>query len=222
MDVSQALYRRHSTRAFLDRPVPRADIERMLTDAGRAPSGTNTQPWHVAVVSGRTKRTIEGRIEAAFRAGHRSRPDYKYYPTTWVEPYKSRRFACGMQLYGALGIRRQDSERRLAQWVLNYRSFGAPVTLFFYMPSPMEAGSYMDFGMFLQSVMLMAVQQGLATCPQASLAEYPDIVKQELGLAADTVLLCGMALGYEDTGAAVNGYRTPREPLEGYVTFHLD
>lgn len=222
MNVSQALRRRHSTRAFLDRSVDPSIIWRILEDASRAPSGANTQPWQVAVVSGKAKLRIERGIESEYLAGKRPEADYRYYATRWVEPYKSRRYACGMQLYAALGIGREDKQRRLDQWMRNYRAFDAPVALFFYMANRMEAGSFMDFGMFLQSVMLLAPEHGLATCPQASLAEYPRIVKRELQLDADSVLLCGMALGYEDTGAAVNGYRTPREAPRAFARFHDD
>ncbi len=220
MKVSRALRKRHSCRAFLAREVDFAKIKRILTLASRAPSGANTQPWRVAVVSGRSKLAIENEIETQFRAGNRSRADYQYYPVQWSEPYKSRRFACGLQLYNALGIGREDKDRRREQWIENYRAFGAPVVLYFYMQSHLEAGSYMDFGMFLQSVMLAAEEEGLATCPQAALAEYPEIVKQKLGLGDGFVLLCGMALGYEDTSAPINQYRTPRARLEDFVTFH--
>lgn len=220
MRVANALRRRHSCRAFLERDVESRKIERVLKLASRAPSGANTQPWRVAVVSGRTKKVIEREIEARYRAGLRGRPDYHYYPERWSEPYKSRRFACGMQLYSALGIGRENKDRRKEQWIENYRAFSAPVVLYFYMESHLESGSYMDFGMFLQSVMLAALEEDLATCPQAALAEYPQVVKQELGIQEDFILLCGMALGYEDTGAPINRYRTPRAELEEFVTFY--
>lgn len=220
MKVSDALYKRHATRAFIDREVDSDKIKRMLQHANRAPSGANTQPWRVAVVYGQTKLTLERKMVAEFLSGSRGKADYTYYPVEWTEPYKSRRFACGMQLYSAVGIKREDKQRRIDQWIENYRAFGAPVVLYFYMESHLEAGSYMDFGMFLQSVMLIALEEGLATCPQAALAEYPDIVKQELALAQNTVLLCGMALGYEDTDALINQYRTPRAELGEFVTFY--
>lgn len=222
MNVYDALRNRHSTRAFLEREVGADKVERILSYASRSPSGANTQPWRVAVVSGRKKRVIEERVEARFRAGKRGCADYQYYPLRWTEPYRSRRFDCGMQLYSALGIRRDDKTRRLEQWVENYRAFGAPVVLYFYMESHLEAGSYIDSGMFLQSVMLAALEEGLATCPQAALVEYPSIVKAELGLPANTVLLCGMALGYEDVEAPINQYRTPRAEVQDFVTFFRD
>jgi nitroreductase len=219
MKVSQAMRARHSCRAFLDRRVEPQKIERILRLASRAPSGANTQPWRVAVVSAGAKVAIERRMTAEVRAGHRGQPDYRYYPVRWKEPYKSRRFACGMQLYSALGIAREDADRRVEQWMQNYRSFGSPVVLYFFLESGLEVGSYLDMGMFLQSVMLLAQEEGLATCPQQALAEYPEIVKEELDIEEGLVLLCGIALGYEDTNAPVNQYRTPRAELGEFVTF---
>ena len=221
MNVYEAMLTRHATRAYLDKTVELDQVQRILQHAARAPSGANTQPWQVAVVSGSVKRSIEARIEAARKAGDLGRAEYRYYPAQWRDPYKSRRHECGMQLYNSLGIKRGDKEGRREQWAANYRAFGAPVAMYFYIDSYLEAGSYLDFGMFLQSVMLAAVEEGLATCPQAALGEYPAIVKQELGLDGVT-LLCGMALGYEDAGAPVNGYRTPRMSLGAFATFYMD
>ncbi len=219
MNVREALLARKSVRAFLERPVAREIIERILDAARHAPSGANTQPWQVAVVAGHAKARIEARMLAEFRAGRRGRPDYPYYPAEWRSPYRERRFDCGMQLYEALGIARDDKATRLAQWERNYRAFGAPVAMFFFLDRRLAQGSLLDYGMFLQSVMLMAVEEGLATCPQAALAEYPDIVREELGLADEMMLVCGMALGYEDAGHPVNGYRTPREPVSAFTRF---
>mgnify|MGYP001824633765 CR=1 FL=1 len=145
--------------------------------------------------------------------------DYLYYPLEWPEPYRGRRKVCGLQMYSALQIRREDTQARADQWAANYRAFDAPFMLLFYMDGLLETGSFLDFGMFLQSLMLAATAEGLATCPQAALAEYPEIVKTELGLAEDCILICGMALGYEDKDAVVNSYRTPREPIEAWVRF---
>ncbi len=219
MKVSEALKKRHSTRAFLPETVEKEKIRRILEAARCAPSGANTQPWQVAVVSGEKKQKLEQRIVTAFQSGEKSRMDYHYYPEEWEDPYKSRRVACGLQLYTTLGITREDRERRMEQWLANYRAFDAPVVLFFFLDPKMETGSFMDYGIFLQSIMLMAVAEGLATCPQAALGEYPWIVKEELGVPDTLLLVCGMALGYEDTEATVNQYRTPREPVESFTRF---
>jgi len=219
MDVTQALLQRKSTRAFLDTPVSRDTVTRLVSLARQAPSGANTQPWQVAVVSGITKQQLQARLESAFRAGESSKMQYHYYPVEWKPLYKERRVACGLQLYQAVNIKRDDKQRRLEQWIANYRAFDAPVLLLFFMDASLEKGSFMDYGMFLQSLMLAAVEQGLATCPQAALGEYPEIVREVIGFPDDTILLCGMALGYEDVNAPINHYRTPREPVEDFTRF---
>ena len=219
MTVAEALKSRHSTRAFLEKPVAPEIIQRILDAARHAPSGTNTQPWQVAVVSGAAKKELGERMVAAFRSGEKPGMDYRYYPAEWKDPFKGRRRACGLQLYETLGIGKQDTERRLAQWVANYRAFDAPVALFFFLDPDLETGAFMDCGMFLQSIMLAAVGEGLATCPQAALGEYPALVKEFLSYPAESILVCGMALGYADPDAPVNGYRTPREPVESFARF---
>jgi len=222
MNVRDALLKRKSTRAFLDKLIEREVIDRMLDAARHAPSGANTQPWQVAVVTGRKKQDIQEKMEAAFRSGKRGQADYQYYPEAWFSPYKERRKACGLQLYSALNITREDKERQRDQWAANYRAFDAPMVLFFFMDAELATGSFMDFGMFLQSLMLAAVEEGLATCPQAALGEYPEIIKQELGYPQESILICGMALGFEDEHAAVNRYRTPREDVHTFTRFFDD
>ena len=219
MKVSEALQQRKSVRAYLDKPVETDKINAILNAARHAPSGVNTQPWQVAVVSGETKNSLQNKIEATFRGGDKGNAEYDYYPTEWGEPFTSRRKECGLLMYKTLGIERGDRERQTDQWAANYRAFDAPVMLLFFMDKRMKAGSFLDYGMFLQSVMLSAVEQGLATCPQASLADYPDIIKQELAYSDDNILLCGMALGYEDKAALINSYRTNRVENESFTQF---
>lgn len=219
MNIIDALHRRKSTRAFLDKPVDRDTVVRILQAARHAPSGTNAQPWQVAVVCGEKLTELTGRLSEAFRQNGPGTMDYQYYPVDWHEPYKSRRVACGAQLYAAQGIDRRDKEGRLRQWAANYRAFGAPVILFFFLDPVMQRGSFIDYGMFLQSVMLAAVGEGLATCAQAALGQYPELIKDFLGYRQELTLICGMALGYEDKGAPVNGYRTPREEVAAFTRF---
>lgn len=214
-----ALKSRKSTRAFLDREVSVEQINHILESARHAPSGANTQPWKVAVLTGDSKRTLCSAMEQAYRNGDKSQPDYQYYPLEWREPYKSRRRACGMQLYSALEIQREEKQRQQDQWAANYRAFDAPMMLLIFMERGAEVGSFLDCGMFVQSIMLAAIEEGLATCPQASLAEYPDIVKRTLGYPEDDILVCGIAIGYEDKDANINSYRTPREELESFVRY---
>ena len=221
MEVSEAILARKSVRAFLDKPVARESIDRILEVARYAPSGTNTQPWRVAVLSGESMQQLQQKIVAYFEAHGLGKADYSYYLKQWRSPYIDRRRACGLQLYKTLGITKDDKVRQREQWVANYRAFGAPVMLLFFMERDLEAGSYMDYGMFLQSVMLTAQGEGLATCPQASVADFPDVVREFLGYDESMLMLCGIALGYEDTEALVNSYRTPREPLENFVEYHM-
>lgn len=217
MDVLDAIRGRRSTRAFLDRPVARAVVESILEAARWAPSGVNAQPWQVAVVTGATKTRITESLLAARQNREPERPDYAYYPKTWVEPYKSRRKATGVALYAALQIGKDDAFARLKTWNNNYHFFGAPVGLLFFVDRALSQGAWVDMGMFIDNVMLAARCHGLETCPQASLAEYPDIVRGILGVPDTRALICGMALGYADAAHPVNNYRTEREPVSNFT-----
>ena len=219
MDIIEALEARKSTRAFLNKPVARDKIVEILKAARHAPSGGNAQPWQVAVVGGGKREELVRAMEASFRKEGAGTMDYDYYPLEWHDPYKGRRIACGSQLYEALKIKRLDKVRRQEQWIDNYRAFDAPVILFFFLDPVMQKGSFLDYGMFIQSVMLAAIEAGLATCSQAALGQYPHLVKEALGYGQDTILICGMALGYEDTAAPINSYRTPREEVETFTRF---
>ena len=220
MIVSEALKKRKSVRAYLDKTPTQKEIENLLNLAKHAPSGVNTQPWKVAVVRGESKKNLQEKLLKAFEDGTKQDMDYQYYPLEWKAPYSKRRAACGLQLYQSVAITREDKKRRLEQWAANFRAFDAPVMLFFYMDDVMQTGSFLDFGMFLQSLMLAATAEGFATCAQGALAEYSTIVKETLDIPKDTILLCGMALGYEDKEAAINSYRTPRVDIEEFVHFH--
>lgn len=217
--VHQAILQRHSVRAFLDRPVENRVIHRILDRARFAPSGVNTQPWQVSVVTGQSKQRLQAAMLERFHAGERGQMDYRYYPDEWKPPYKLRRIETGKQLYGALHIAREDKERQRAQWAANYRAFDAPVMLLFWLDNTLQTGSYLDYGMFWQNIMLLALEEGLATCPQGALGEYPAVVRELLGYGDDKMLLGGMALGYEDPAAPVNHYRTEREPVEAFTRF---
>ncbi|MEA3469165.1 MAG: nitroreductase [Thermodesulfobacteriota bacterium] len=219
MNILKSLQQRKSVRAFLDKDVEIEKINAILFAASHAPSGANIQPWQVAVVSGETKKKLQTQIEQSFRQGDRGKADYQYYPKEWIHPYKLRRINCGRLMYDTLKIKRPDKQRRLDQWAANYRAFDAPVMLLFFMDASMQTGSYIDCGMFLQSIMLAAVEHDLATCVQASFSDYPEIIKTVLGYPKDTILLCGMAMGYEDKNALVNSYRTPREDISSFTRY---
>jgi len=220
MELIEAIKARQSTRSFLNREVSDKTIHAILDAARWAPSGVNMQPWQVAVVKGNTLKRISSALLAAREAGEKESPDYDYYPGEWFEPYKERRKATGIALYGALNIERNDTQARIEAWYNNYRFFGAPVGLLVFLDKRLGQGSWVDVGMFLQNIMLAAENEGLSTCPQASLAEFPQIVRGILGIEDQLALVCGLALGYPDPEAAVNNYRTPREPVESFTRWY--
>ncbi|MEO8310357.1 MAG: nitroreductase [Caldimonas sp.] len=220
--VVAAITSRHSTRAFLPTPVPRATIEAILAVASRAPSGTNTQPWHVAVLTGESRASLSKRLVAAYddpveRARHTE--EYAYYPTDWRSPFIERRRKVGWDLYGLLGIAKTDKERMHAQHRRNYQFFGAPVGLMFTIDRVMRQGSWLDFGMFLQSVMVAARGHGLDTCPQAAFTQFHRIIMEAIGAPETEQLVCGMSLGFADPGAIENTLVTEREPVASFARF---
>jgi nitroreductase len=219
MNVLEAIRGRSSIRAYLDKPVARETIETILECARFAPSGVNSQPWQVVVLTGAAKRRLSEALAHARASGVKENPDYAYYPANWFEPYKSRRKACGLALYSAAGIGLADTDKRMQQWLRNYHFFGAPVGLLFFTDRRLATGSFMDTAMFVQNVMLAARGYGLATCPQASLAEYPDIVRSMLDIPPERALVCGLSLGYADNSAPINQYRLEREPVSAFTTW---
>jgi len=221
MNVDTALRARGSTRAFLPRPVPRDAVEAVLDVARFAPSGSNIQPWRVHVVGGAARDAICRAVrDAASHPPERQSWPYQYYPTVWREPYLARRRACGWGLYSLLGIAKGDRAAMAAQELRNYDFFGAPVGLFFFIDSDLGPGSWLDYGMFLQSIMLAAVAHGLATCPQASWAPFHQIVRTQLSVPDAQVLICGIALGYPDPAAAVNRFRPERLAVGEFTHWH--
>ncbi len=220
LSIIDAMIDRKAIRAFKNDPVPPPTIEAILDAARWAPSGVNSQPWQVCVVTGAIKDQLTQRLIDARERTLPSNPDYQYYPLHWVEPYRGRRIETGKALYEALGIEKSDKTRQKQAWADNYRFFGAPVGLFFLLDVGMEKGSWLDMGMFIQNVMLAARQHGLETCPQASLAEYPDIVREILGLPNSLDLVCGMALGYADMAHPVNNYRLKRVAVKDFTRWY--
>jgi nitroreductase len=211
---------RRSVRSFLDKDVPHETVFRVLEAARMAPSGVNTQPWHVAVIGKKHRRIISEAIIQARESQIPENPDYHYYPEEWFEPYKSRRKACGLALYSAVNIQIHETEKRKVQWYKNYYFFNAPLALIFYLDSRLCKGSWVDMGMFIQNVMLGARCFGLETCPQAALAEYPDIIREHLQIANTMHIVCGMAMGYADWSDPVNQYRTTREEVDTFTVWH--
>ena len=219
LSVEEAIRGRQSIRAFLKEPVPRALIARILETAGRAPSGSNIQPWHAWVVDGAPLQALCDEILAFHDAQGEGTREYNYYPVKWREPYQARRRACGWGLYSTLGITREDKAGMLAQRRRNFEFFGAPAGIVFSIDRELTNGSWLDCGMFLQSVMIAARQFGLETCPQAAFASFHEIIQRRLAIPSGEMVICGMALGFPDPAEKVNSFRTAREPLERYVRF---
>lgn len=220
--VRNAITSRKSTRAFLPKPVAPELIDELLQIAGMAPSGTNTQPWNVHVVSGKARDRLSADLLAAHQQKVPEEREYQYYPLKWRSPYIDRRRATGWGLYGLLNIAKGDHEATARQHGRNFEFFGAPVVLMFTMDKDLETGSWLDYGMFLQNIMVAARGCGLHTCPQAALANYPKIIRSHLGIGDDKIIVCGMSIGYEDTSDPVNRFQPSRMGLEEFVTYHRE
>jgi len=219
-DVFEAARTRRSIRAYKRDPVPLATLREIVGLGRHAPSGSNIQPWRVHVLTGATLKRLGAAIRQAFlddETGHQR--DYDYYTDPILEPYLARRRQCGWGLYGTLGIGRGDHERSRAYRATNYEFFGAPAGLVFTIDRKLEKGSWLDYGMFLQTIMLAARARGLHTCAEASIASYPDIVRRELGIGGEWVVICGMAMGYADPGAVINTFQPPRIEVDEYAVF---
>jgi nitroreductase len=219
-EVFEAARTRRSIRAYRPDPVPPETLRDIVALARHAPSGSNIQPWRVHVLTGATLKRVGHAIEQAFltdEPGHRR--DYDYYTDPVYEPYLARRRQCGWGLYGTLGIGRGDREKSRAYRATNYTFFGAPAGLIFTIDRGLEKGSWLDYGMFLQTIMLAARARGLHTCAEAAIASYPDVVRRELGMGREWVVICGMAMGYADPNAVANTFQPPRIALEDYATF---
>jgi len=222
--IEQAIDSRMSARAFTQQAVPRELLTELLAQAARAPSGTNTQPWKVYVLQGHSRDSLVDKVCAAHdevRAHPEKADDYReaydYYPEKWVSPFIDRRRENGWSLYGLLGITKGDKDKMHAQHQRNYRFFDAPVGLMFTLDKVMGRGSLVDYGMFLQTLMLAARGMGLHTCPQAAWNGFANIILPHIGAGDNEMLICGMALGYADDTDIVNTFRTPRETVESFT-----
>jgi nitroreductase len=220
--VDAAITSRRSIRAYLDQPVAREDIEAILEVAARAPSGTNTQPWKVHVLTGAARERLSEAILAAYRDPAQAKDhaeEYAYYPREWVSPFIERRRKVGWDLYALLGLTRENKAGMAAQHGRNYVFFDAPVGLIFTIDRVMEQGSWLDYGMFLQNIMVAARARGLDTCPQAAFTQFHRIVAEQLSLPPNEMLVCGMALGYADPARVENTLVTQREPVSAFAHF---
>lgn len=219
--VGEAIATRRSVRGFKPDPVPRETVEAILNLAARAPSGSNIQPWHVHVAAGAVRDQLVARVQTALATEPELHKDqYHYYPREWRSPYIDRRRATGWGLYGTLGIEKGDKAAMAAQAAKNYTFFGAPVGLVFTIEPDMEQGSWLDYGMFLQSVMVAARGFGLDTCPQQAWSKFHKVIFPLLDVPEDHILVCGMALGWIDHSEPANAFWTAREPLANFAKLH--
>jgi nitroreductase len=222
--VDAAITSRMSARAFTQSPVSRQTLTELLQVASRAPSGTNTQPWKVYVLQGASRSslcakvcTIHNAIRENPELAAEYQEEYDYYPEKWASPYIERRRENGWGLYGLLGIGKGDKDKMHLQHQRNYQFFDAPVGLMFTMDKVLGRGSLVDYGMFMQNIMVAARGHGLHTCPQAAWNSFAKIILPHIGAGADEMLICGMALGYADETDVVNTFKTPRVPVESFT-----
>ncbi|MBO3661137.1 nitroreductase [Acinetobacter variabilis] len=224
--VDQTITSRHSVRAFLDTPVSTDMLKDILTVASRAPSGTNTQPWKVYVLTRKKREELVQRVCQAQMELYQNpalaaqyKETFAYYPEQWFSPYIDRRRENGWGLYGLLNIQKGEKEKMARQNLRNFELFDAPVGLFFTLHKDLGVGSKMDISMMIQNVMLAAKARGLDTCPQAAWNHFHSIVLDVLGTGDDEELVCGMSLGYADPDHILNTFITPRVPVEEFAVF---
>ena len=218
MDVGEAVVRRRSIRQFLPDPVPGAVVRGLIEAAARAPSGGNLQPWRIHAVAGEPLERFRAIIKAKMADNPRGEPpEYAIYPKDLWEPHRSSRFAVGEAMYASLEIERENKLGRLMWFARNYEAFGAPVLLFVTVDRRMGPPQWSDLGMYLQTLMLLAVEQGLDTCAQEAWSVWPKTVGEFLALPDAQMLFCGVALGRRDPDAPVNSFPIAREPFEAFA-----
>ena len=219
LTVAEAITGRQSIRSYKPDAVPRETIERILEVAGRAPSGSNMQPWKVRVLAGAVKQALTAELMRRHQSGDNGNWEYDYYSDVWREPYLARRRHTGWGLYGVLGIPKGDRVASRAYQGQNFEFFGAPVGMIFTIERDLARGAWLDYGMFLQSIMIAARAEGLETVPQAAFCVFHDTIQRMLAIPEAEMVVCGMGIGYAEPDAKVNSFRTEREPVANFVTF---
>tara|TARA_B100001123_G_C15069635_1_gene931073 strand:- start:137 stop:850 length:714 start_codon:yes stop_codon:yes gene_type:complete len=221
--VEKVISQRRSLRGFLDKPVDISIIKRILQISGRAPSGTNMQPWKGHVLTGAALKSFGISLQAVSNdPSAKNESEFSYYPDEFFEPYKSRRRKVGWDLYGLLGIEKGDFAKTKAQHDRNLIFFDAPVGMIFTIHRDLKIGSWLDFGMFLQNVMILARSHGLETCPQAAFAHFHRTIRQHVAVGDENIVVCGMAVGYADWSRPENALIPDREPIENYINFQSE
>ncbi len=220
MKVSDAINSRITTRAFLDKPVSGDVLRAILETAKRAPSGGNLQPWHVWVLGGAEMARFKAIIKAKLAVSPRGEgTEYQIYPPELKEPYKARRFKCGEDMYATINVPREDKFGRLLNFARNFEFFGAPAAYFFAIDRQMQQGQWADLGMFMQSIMLLAREHGLHTCPQEAWAIWHKTAGEFFSIPPELMLFCGMGIGTMDEAHPINTLKTERAPLAEFATF---
>jgi nitroreductase len=219
ISLEEAVRTRRSIRGFLPTPVAAGTVRDLLALAARAPSGTNVQPWKVHALAGAEKEALSRTLSEKYLASGPEEMGFDYYPKQWIEPWLSRRRKVGADLYSLLGIVKGDKERMTRQWMHNYTFFDAPVGLIFTIDRIFGPGMLLDYGMFLENLMLAARAHGLDTCPQLAFANFQETIRRALGLPESDLVVCGMALGYADPEAPENRLVTERVPVEAFTEF---
>lgn len=220
MTVTEAVASRFSARAFHDTPVDREVLERIFEKAQRAPSGGNVQPWRVYVLNGEPMQEFKALIRGKLTQGIRGEtPEYNVYPPKLKEPYRSRRFKCGEDLYASIGIPREDKPGRLRQFAKNMDFFGAGTAMFFAIDRIMGPSQWAHLGMYMQTIMLLAREEGLHTCAQEAWSNWHETIHAYFEMPEELMFYCGLAIGHLDEDHPINGWRTDRAPLDEVVRF---
>ena len=217
MDVKDAILARRSVRGYLDREVDPALLKDLAIRSARSATGGNIQPWHVDIVHGESMRALKAIMAGKLERRETETPGYDIYPKEMDDLYRQRTFAIGEEMYGRLGIPREDKKARAIWFARNFQFFGAPAAYFVTVDRRMGPPQWADLGMYLQSLMLLAVEHGLATCPQECWAVFPNTVEAFLGTPAERMLFCGVSIGYEDEADPANQTRSARAPEEEWL-----
>lgn len=219
MDVSTAVRTRYSVRAYKPDPVPEETIKEIIETARLAPSNSNTQPWHIAIVSGDARHALEQKIFEFTAEGGKPHSAFPPGGVGLKNEYKERQYDCAFRYYGTMGVEREDQEGRQKLLVKNWQFYGAPHAGFISMPETMHRANAVDIGIFLQTIMLLFAERGISCIPQGALAAFPSIVREVAYIPEGNAILCGLSFGYEAEGELINTVRMPREPLEKVASF---
>ncbi len=223
-DLITLITQRKSARRFIKKPVDHDLVNRIIDIARQCATGGNMQPWHIDIVTGKTKQKLSDALKEAIYQGQQANPDYNYYPPNFFDPFTLRRHHSGLALYHAENIQFStehiDWEGVAKLAVRNYDFFGADIGFIFYIDKRLTSGAHIDIGIFMQNIMLLAEYFGLRTCSQAALGNYPDIVRSILSISDDMKILCGMSLGYADENAKINQCKIPKETIDTFSIWH--